>query len=267
MGIWSVTKTVFLRFFKERFYDQSAQTAYYFLLSLFPFLIFAISILRFFPFQIDEVLKIVEPFAPKGSYGLINQTLNSVLYDRQTPLASFSLLAAFWLASMAVQSLGRSLNDAYQYVREGSFLSRMVRDLFLTASLMIILSLSLFIPIAEEFARLFMITNVEVPRSFNQLWLIIKWGMGSLFLFVFFLYFYKIVPSKKVPLLSVLPGALFTTIGWQGVSVGFSYYVSFGTYTKIYGQLGSIIVLMFWFYLTAAVILIGGLINASIERG
>ncbi len=55
----------------------------------------------------------------------------------------------------------------------------------------------------------------------------------------------------------VLPGAVFSTLGWQVVSTGFGYYVQFGSYSQIYGQLGSIIILMVWFYLTAAILLIG----------
>lgn len=71
------------------------------------------------------------------------------------------------------------------------------------------------------------------------------------------------MPSARVTWKDVLPGAVFSTLGWQVVSTGFGYYVQFGSYSQIYGQLGSIIILMVWFYLTAAILLIGGLINGN----
>jgi membrane protein len=71
------------------------------------------------------------------------------------------------------------------------------------------------------------------------------------------------MPSAKVTWKDVLPGAVFSTLGWQVASTGFGYYVQFGSYSQIYGQLGSIIILMVWFYLTAAILLIGGLINGN----
>jgi membrane protein len=62
---------------------------------------------------------------------------------------------------------------------------------------------------------------------------------------------------------TVLPGALFATIGWIVVSLGFSFYVNnFGNYSATYGSIGGVIVLMIWLYLSAMIILIGGEVNA-----
>ena len=72
----------------------------------------------------------------------------------------------------------------------------------------------------------------------------IHWGMGSLFLFLFFLLFYKVVPTGKMKFKEVLPGALFSTIGWQLFSLGFGRYVSNVDYTMLYGQLSGIILLV-----------------------
>ncbi|MBW8348551.1 YihY/virulence factor BrkB family protein [Bacillus sp. IITD106] len=256
--------TIIKRFFIERFHDQSAQMAYYFMLSIFPFLIFALSIVSFLPIREEDVLSAIEPFAPKGSFYLIKSNILSIFGKQQTKIASFSLLAAFWIASMAVQSLVRAMNDAYQIVRKEGFFLAFGKDLILTLSLMITLTLSLLVPIAEEIGRVFLATHVELPLSFYRWWLLSKWIIGSFYLFFFFLFLYKVVPSTKVSFKNIIPGAIFATIGWQSVSIAFSYYVTFAaSYTKLYGQLGNIIVLMIWFYFTAAVLLIGGLLNAT----
>ncbi|MBS4200838.1 YihY/virulence factor BrkB family protein [Bacillus sp. FJAT-49732] len=257
-------KTIIKRFFIDRFHDQSAQMAYYFMLSIFPFLIFALSLVSFLPIRVEDVLSAIEPFAPKGSYHLIKSNIMSILGQQQTKIASFSLLAAFWIASMAVQSLVRAMNDAFNIVRREGFFLALGKDLILTLSLMVTLTFSLLVPIAEEIGRLLLATHVQLPSSFHKWWLLSKWVIGSIYLFFFFLFLYKVVPSTKVSLLNVIPGAIFATVGWQSVSFAFSFYVSYAaSYTKLYGQLGNIIVLMIWFYFTAAVLLIGGLLNAT----
>lgn len=257
-----IVSTVFKRFFKERFHDQSAQMAYFFLLSIFPFLIFGFSLLSYFPIYSSDVLSAIEPFAPKGSYSLIENNIVHILSKQRTDLTSFSFLAAFWVSSMAVQSLVRAMNDAYGIVRKERFLLALGKDFFLTAILMITITISFLIPIAEEIGRIFLASHVDMPISSYRSWFLIKWGIGTIYLFFFFLLVYKFVPSGSIPFGSVIPGAVFSTIGWQAASIGFSYYVAYFNYSQLYGQLGSIIVLMIWFYLTAAVLLTGGLINA-----
>jgi membrane protein len=262
----SSAKNIIYRFFADRFYDLSAQMAYYFMLSMIPFLIFVFLLISFLPFHADNVLLIIEPFAPANTYGIIQSTLYSLFHDGRGEWLPVSLIAAFWISSMAVQSLVRSLNHAYQFQREQPFLEALLDDLFLTAGFMMILSATLFVPIIEQVVYTFVVTKAEVPAFWGEGWKVVKWGLGTSFLFVFFLLLYKMVPSVKLSWMKVMPGALFATLGWQGVSLIFSYYVTLGNYSKLYGQLGSIIVLMTWFYLTAVVLLTGGLINAEVYR-
>lgn len=258
-----IVSSVFKRFFVERFHDQSAQMAYFFMLSIFPFLIFVISLLSFLPVHSADVLTAIQQYAPKGSYKLIESNVMAILSQHRTRLASISLLAAFWVSFMAVQSLVRAMNDAYGINRKEGFFLVFGKDLFLTAVMMVTLTISLLVPIGEEIGRIFLSAHLELSPMSYQSWMIIKWGIGSLYLFLFFLFFYKLVPSDKVPFASVLPGAVFSTISWQAVSVGFSYYVAYVNYSLLYGQLSSMVALMVWFYLTAAVLLTGGLVNAE----
>ncbi|MEK3888651.1 YihY/virulence factor BrkB family protein [Bacillus sp. FSL K6-3431] len=255
--------TVLKRFFTDRFHDQSAQMAYFFMLAIFPLLIFIVSLLSYLPIYSGDVLEIIEPFAPEGSYQLIKNTLINILDQKRTKLISFSLIATFWIASMAVQALVRAMNDAYRIIRKEHFFSALLKDMLLTAVLMATLAISLLVPISEEIARVFLADYQHMLPGYYHWWIIAKWAISSIYLFMFFILLYKYVPSTKIKLLSIFPGALFATAGWQAVSVGFSYYVSLADYSQLYGQLGSIVVLMIWFYLTAAVLLTGALINAA----
>lgn len=258
-----IVTSVLKRFFNDRFHDQSAQMAYFFMLAIFPFLIFVVSLLSYLPIYSGDVLTVIEPFAPEGSYHLIKSNLITILDQQQTKLASFSFIATFWIASMAVQSLVRAMNDAYYIVRKERFFIALFKDMILTAILMATLAISLLVPIGEEIGRIFLAKNVDLLPGFYQSWIVLKWAIGSIYLFLFFILFYKYVPSSKIRALTTLPGALFATAGWQCASLGFSYYVSLADYSQLYGQLGSIVVLLIWFYLTAAVLLTGALFNAA----
>lgn len=108
--------------------------------------------------------------------------------------------------------------------------------------------------------------TIEEWSGWLDIWPAAQWGIGSLFLFIFFIAFYKILPNERQTLRFVLPGALFAALGWQIVSWLFGTYASAFSYTRLYGQLSGIIVLVLWFYLTAVVILLGGLLNAEKAR-
>ena len=83
---------------------------------------------------------------------------------------------------------------------------------------------------------------------------------------VIFAYLYFFAPNKKLSFDEVWPGALFATIGWHAVSFLFSYYVShFGNFSATYGSLGGIIILLFWFYLSGIILILGGEINALLK--
>lgn len=76
---------------------------------------------------------------------------------------------------------------------------------------------------------------------------------------------YKYTPSRKLRTKEVLPGSIFTTISFGITSFIFSFYVNnFGNYSKLYGGIGAIIILMTWIYLFSVILLLGGELNASI---
>ncbi|OLN23017.1 hypothetical protein BTO30_06465 [Domibacillus antri] len=261
----NVTKRILSRFFGERFYDQAAQTAYYLLLSVIPFIIFILSVISFFPLNQEAILEFVKPYAPGESFTLIEENVTAVLSAGKGQLLSLSLISTFWLSSMAVQSLGRSLNDASKIERNLPFWKGLLRDFGVTLIFMIMVPLSLVIPLAERILHWIVAQSdtIEAWSGWLSIWPAVKWGIGTLVLIVFFSAFYKIVPNERRPFRFVLPGAIFAAIGWQIVSLLFGNYAAAVSYTKLYGQLSGIIVLVLWFYLTAVVILLGGLLNAE----
>lgn len=261
----TIIKNVMVRFFNERFFDQAAQTAYYLLLSMFPFFLIILSLLSLFPVNEEMLLTFLRPFTPDGTFTIIEENVHAVLSKGHGKVLYASLVAAFWITSMAVQSLARSLDLANGYVRRYAFWKVLIRDLGVTILFMLVIPLSLFLPIIEK-ALYRVVTyydTIEEWQGWFYIWPNVKWGLGTLFLFIFFLLFYKVVPTGKMKFKEALPGAIFSAIGWQLFSLIFGSYVSNVDYTRLYGQLSGIILLVIWFYLTAVIILLSGLLNAE----
>lgn len=259
---------VIKRFFAERFFDEAAQTAYYLLLSVFPFLIFIISLISFFPVDANQILDFLRPFAPGESFRFIEDNVLNILTEDKGRVLSLSLIAAFWISSMAVQALARALNEANGIKSTLPYWKSLLRDLGVTLLFMTLVPLSLLLPFLESGLHWVVSRagTLDEWQGWIYIWPGVKWGLGTVFLFLFFLLFYKIVPSNRLTYLEVWPGALLSAVGWQIVSLLFADYVSNVNYTRLYGQLSGIIVLVLWFYLTAVVILLSGLLIAELRK-
>ncbi|MET0785334.1 MAG: YihY/virulence factor BrkB family protein [Paenisporosarcina sp.] len=260
--------SVIKRFFAERFFDEAAQTAYYLLLSVLPFLIFIISLVSFFPVDGNQILEFLRPFAPGDSFRFIEDNVLNILEEDKGRVLWISLLSAFWISSMAVQALARALNEANGNKNALPYWKGLLRDLGVTLLFMTLVPLSLFLPFIESGLH-WVVSEAETIDDWQgwiYIWPGVKWGLGSVFLFLFFLLFYKIVPSERLTFIEVWPGALLSAVGWQIVSLIFADYVSSVNYTRLYGQLSGIIVLVLWFYLTAVVILLSGLLIAELRK-
>jgi membrane protein len=266
MKLLHYPKEVLVRFFRERFFDQSAQLAYYLLLSIFPFLIFVFSLISYLPISETNVLLLIKPFAPEKSYAIIQDNIERILYNQRGDVLSISILFTFWLASMAVQSMVRSLNQAYKIERTKPFLVALLYDLLLTMGFMVLIAFSLVVPVVEEYIRHARFVSGKLEGEWSEAWVIGKWGLSSIFMLVLFIFLYLVVPSRRISFSHVLPGALLATFGWQGVSWLYGTYVKLNDYTQFYGQLGSVITLVVWFYISSAILLIGGLLNGSIAE-
>lgn len=259
---------VLQRFINERFYDQAAQTAYYLLLSMLPFFIFMLSLLNWFPVDEESLFRFLRPFLPEQSFVLIQENIEEVLGSGRGKWLYISLIGAFWLSSVTVQSLARSLDLANGYIRKKGFWLSLIRDLGVTLLFMLVVPLSMLLPFIENILHQVVAyyDAIDDWEGWLFLWPKVKWGLGTLFLFLFFVFFYKVVPTSKITLKQALPGAILSALGWQLFSYLFGSWVTAVDYTRLYGQLSGIIILVVWLYMTANIILLSGLLNAEWMR-
>jgi membrane protein len=259
-------KQLWIRIQRDDVPGLAAQLAYFFLLSLFPLLIFLVTLLPHLPITEDDLLRLIEDFAPRQTKAFIEANLNQIM-RKNGKLLSFGIIAALWSASNGINAIVRAFNKAYEVKESRPFLVARGMAILLTVGMVIVLIVALLLPVFGKQIGLFLSSEFGLSSEFLVTWNAISWFISSIILFVIFTVLYWIAPNKKMKCISAVPGALFATFGWILTSLAFSYYVeNFGNYSATYGSIGAVIVLMIWFYLTGFIIIIGGEINAIFSK-
>lgn len=267
----SLAKQVWADINKDDIFGRAAQLSYYFLLALFPLLLFLTSViglilgsgtgLRHSLF--NYLAKVLPPSASE----LVSTTVFEVSSASGGGKVSFGLIAALWAASAGMGAISESLNVAY-HVRETRpwWKQRLIAvGLTIALAILIIGALVLVLSggkIAEALAGVYGFGEIFVWG-----WKILQWPVVLFFLLVGFGLIYYWAPDLHDQNWRwVTPGSVIGVALWLLVSFGFRLYLHyFNSYSKTYGSLGAVIILMLWFYFTGAAILIGGEVNSDIE--
>ncbi|AIY04753.1 ribonuclease [Planococcus sp. PAMC 21323] len=244
-----------------------AQLAFFFLLSIFPLLIFLVTLLPYLTLSRGEIFSFLEEIIPGTIYILIESTVTEVLTTQNTGLLSFGVLATIWSASLGMNALIKSLNLAYNVKENRPILLARIMSIILTFLLIFILIVALALPIfGEQLGRL-IFSFLGLEEGFLSVWDSVRFTIPAIVIFVACAIIYWLAPNVKLNILSVLVGAAFAATGWLLSSYLFSIYVkNFGSFSATYGSIGGIIVLMLWLYVSAMILIIGGQINAVMKE-
>jgi len=240
-----------------------SQLAFFFLLSMFPLLIFIFTLLPYLNLDQGQILIFIRDFAPTSVAVLIEDTLGEVFNNRNSGLLSIGAIATVWSASKGMNALTKALNRSYFKEETRPFLIARGMSVVFTVMLIAVLIIALVLPIFGQQIGMIVFSYLGFENGFVQIWNSFRWAFPLVMIFLVFTVIYWVVPNLKLHLKSVLPGAAFATIGWILTSLGFSFYVgSYGNFSNTYGSIGAIIVLMMWLYFSSIILMIGGQINA-----
>lgn len=248
----------------------AGQLAYFILFSLFPFLIFLIALVSV---AIDDpesalttLTEQIEIFLPAEVIGLLEQFIDRTLREAAPSVLLLGVLATFWAGSAASRSLVKAADLAYE-VEE----TRRLWKLFGISVLMIVglallivaLALVVFSPQTGGYIQ----TLTGLPDVFISSWNMARWVVAFLTITLALDILYYLAPNAEVPFRWITPGGLSATILILLSSLALNLYVSYiGRYDQLYGQVGAVIVLMLWIYVTSYMVLVGIEINAVLAR-
>jgi membrane protein len=270
---WRDWKDIAKRIKNEMSEDQisivAAGIAFYFFLALFPALLSVVSIygLLASPTDLEQHLNAIFKILPSEGAKIVQDQLRSIT-DRPPQTLGWStglsILATLWSASKASNALITGFNIAYDEKNRRNFII-----LNLTALAFTLCAVLFFIATVFCIAVVPVLLNfLDLGRPLEIVIHSLRWALIFTASMTAMALSNRYAPSRESPKWKwVSVGSVVGTILWLAVSVGFSYYVkNFGTYNETYGSIAGVIILMFWLYLTAYVLLLSAEINSEIEH-
>lgn len=265
--ISNIIKILIKKFKEDEVTALGAQMTFYLILSFFPFLIFLITLLSYTPIASNEVVSNLSNLLPNSTYNMINSIIQEVITTRSTALLSIGMIATLWTASSGVAALIKGINKAYNQKENRGFLKLRSYALVFTLALTLVILLAFIMLIFGEFIGHYIFGLIGLTGLFESIWDLIRFIIPIVVILFIFIFFYVYAPNKPLSFSEVLPGAIFTTVGWLIISLSFSFYVNnFGRFARMYGSIGGIIALLVWLYISSLVILIGGELNAVLSN-
>ena len=249
-------------FIKTNLLFHSAQNAFYFILSVFPFLYILTKILSVIPSPSGQILKSIEIIFPQEVLLIIYSNLNTI---SKTPTTFHSIpyiLIALWSSSMLIYSLKSVFTLFYNKKAAKNKLFIRIISIALTTIILIIIIFTFFTIFFINLGLSILIKRLSIDYSPLIL------SLASLILIIFnIVILYIILPPVRIKITHAIPGAIFSVIGLTLFSYGFSYYVNYvADYSRLYGAMGGVIILLLWLYICSVIILSGGLINSIIFK-
>lgn len=251
------------RFSKDNTSGMAAQLAYYFLLAIFPLLIFLLTLVPLFQIDQEAIISVIRDYIPSDIAGTLEGIITDVMESSSGGLLSFGIIATLWSASNGMTALMNAFNVAYDVEDSRNFLVSKGLSLIFTIILTVSVLLTFVLVVFGGQIGTLLFDTIGLGEEFETLWSLIRNILPLILVFIVFLVMYLTAPNIKLNIKSVLPGAVFTTIMFLVASWGFSFYVSnFGNYSATYGSLAGAIILVFWLYITGVIIILGAQINA-----
>lgn len=241
----------------------SAHATFFVILSFFPFVMFLLTLLSYFPFFTDTLHNINLDLLPGAVSSFVVQAFTELSARANGTILSITVIVAIWSASRGVLSIMRGLNSIYN-IREtrNYYLTRIIAT-FYTIVFAVLLPVMMLIFVFGNQLTLWFIERFPVLGEFALLIISVRTAVGIGVLILFFLLIFISLPNRKTGILRELPGAVITAAGWVGFSFLFSFYVdNFSNYTAIYGSLTVIVLCMLWLYACMYILFVGAEINA-----
>ena len=261
--LWKIIRELYSRFRRHNISYTAGQIAYFFILSVFPFLIFVNALIASFDIPGNAAISFLEPFFPEQIVTFIAQYLEYINSQSGISLLSFGIFLALFSASKSVRSLAAAFNRAYDISqRRGFFAQIFFSMLFIFLFALIFLACVVLVAFGNDFVSK-LIANITLAFAFVDLLSVWRWITIAIILFFTMSVIYKIIPSKKIKFSETIPGTLFSLVGFLILTGGFSFYVNnIVSSSLFYGSVGAVMLLMLWMYFAGMILILGAELNS-----
>ena len=245
-------------------FDMAAELGFYFLYSLFPFLIFLAAVVGYFPIasESERILRLVKEFLPDYLFNIAGPVVRDLLFKPRKLLAAGTLILAFWSASAIVSSLMAALNRIHCVQERRSYWRTKGTALLLTSGVVGVILAAVILLMTGPAIRNWLIVKIGFSVELRILFGVLRWIIWAAAIFIILALVFSFGPNIKRPLRLLSPGAMLTLGGQIVFSELFRIYLhKRGPFNLFYGTAGGIIVLMSWLYIMGLMILAGAQVN------
>lgn len=268
-SIYDVFSFLFKEFQRDAINVRAGSVAYSFMLSLFPAMMILFSIIPYIPIQAyrDTLMTSLQQFLPHNAYQAIYTTIYDIINHQRTGVLSIGIILALYYSSTGVIGLINSFDKVYPSFRQRNFWMKTLVSFKITIFLFLLLILSVVLIVAGEFVIQYLMTWLDVKGASAYFFLAsIKWLIIVLLFYfsISMIYYYAPAMHRRFRFFSA--GSTVASFLSILTSLGFSFFINnFSNYNKLYGSIGTLIVIMLWLYYNSLILLIGFELNASIE--
>jgi len=267
LSIYDVT-TFFIKGLQEgAITTRASSLAFNFFLAFFPSIIVFFTLIPYIPisgFQ-ETLMEILSNILPPSTNAATFNTLEDIINNQRGGLLSIGFILALYFSTNGMSSLIQAFNSSYHIRENESILKHQLLSIILTIILSALVFLTIILIIFGKAAILYLIEYEIISQNQITLLNIAKWVILTFMLFIGITTIFNFGHSIKSRTKIFSPGALLATLFIILTSVIFSYYIdNFSQYNKIYGSIGTLIIILLWIYFNAIILLIGFELNASI---
>src|SRR4051812_30930328 len=267
-----LAKRVWKEYNEDDVSSHAAQLAYYFMLALFPMIMFVLTLIGLVAhgnpqFQ-QQLFSYLARAMPASAYELIGKTIQEVTQAAGGLKMTFGIVFTLWSAMGGVTAVMASLNAAYDVEERRGMMKRYGTALGLTIAISVLIIIALGLVLFGGRVADYLVSHIGLGSTFVIAWKILQWPVAFAVMALAFAIVYYFSPDVEHPKWYwITPGSMLGVLIWLGSSALVRVYLHFfNSYAKTYGSLGGVMILMLWLYVTGISILLGGEINAEIEH-
>jgi membrane protein len=250
--------------------SRASSISFNFFLAIFPSLIFLFTIIPFVPIENFQqtLLGLIHDLVPRTTYETIRETVEDIVTRPRGGLLSLGFLLTLYFTTNGIHSMMEAFNSTFHSIETRSwFKQRLVSTMIVVIiSILLIISIGLM-TFGTALLRLILPEEFSASMIYVSLFWLLKWLVILLTLFFTISFMYYFAPAKKRHFRFISAGSTLATILVIITTMGFNFWVdNFGRYNLLYGSIGTLMIVLLWFYFNSFSLLIGFELNASILK-
>jgi len=249
---------------------RASAIAFSFFIAFFPSLIFVFTLIPYIPidnFQY-ELLLIIEQIVPESTYATIDETVTDIITQPRSGLLSLGFFLALIFATNGLASMMSAFDATIHSIYRRTWVSQRLTAILLLFILLVLLTVAIALLTGGQAFINYLDTFDFIRDKFiYYLLIVVKWIITVAMFFFAYAFLYYMAPAKKTQWRFISAGGTLATILSIITLIAFTYYINnFGQYNKLYGSIGTLLIILLLMYIMSLILLVGFELNASIYQ-